>query len=382
MSLESLSISTVRSQCDACVNLFGHLLRSPSNTGHGLSDQEQIGEEAVHNSTKTSERERTKRIRDEYYRLMVWSGNIGVYAKVPASADDRLQHDMDVRDLVMRLLDRLQTDLERVNQYAVRAYSTEEIEYSSDSSDSSIHSTEIQDVFNRKINSSIRDVGHTIDQLFSALMLIRKSTRINSMARVSNFDFRQNYADQYVELFEDFQRYVEFYLKFTYRRPPNGEESTLELLENGSAMNEKLFQRLKDVAVFRRKALILKARHNRKLQGSVETHFPYLLLDHLSLAEGMSDIPIQQRHPMSTVSRGLHSDKLSATVVSRNIQQETRAPQYTLQQAPKSTRSAIAQRSTLDIPPPPRILTGASQFVCYICGLIQEAHVAEEDAWK
>lgn len=107
-------MATIRDSCDSCVEAYQRVLQPLQDDTFRL-------------------------LRVEFDRLKIWAGNIGVYAKSPASADDRLSTDEELRAIVMGLLSKLRAFLERLENLRLEA-SGERTTLSSDSSLSSFDS--------------------------------------------------------------------------------------------------------------------------------------------------------------------------------------------------------------------------------------------------
>ncbi len=303
-------------------------------------------------------------------RFKIWAGNLGVFAPKNASADHRLQDDEDVREVIVQMLNRLKQRLKQ----AINPPILEEAEESqgngeeSDDSNSSmaisldrdcdadIH-IELGDTFDPTDISrrAMADVDNIVNQLYRLAAVIRKPSSSSENVKVAKFLARQPDSPEDAE-YRDSMRW-----QIHYRHP-----------DASSALLERLIA----TVIFRRKKLEYRERHKMKLSQGFAHSEPVNRMPLLPTGMLHSDRPEMEHPGRSSPSRGSQSTyvkhysqtlRLSATdasSVDRN-----RLASYSKSVALTGlTKSAIARREELDVPPPPlQESDQAEEAICPYC---------------
>lgn len=222
----------------------------------------------------------------------------------------------------------------------------------------------------------VRRVRRIIGQLFSVLSLVRRPTSLGANEKVLNYDFASKLGHDYQELLGTLPDYLDSWLKQNFKSVSDSQQCTLP---------QFLFDRLKQAAIFRRKAWLLRSRHKRKLHGDVAARFDRVpFRQTITIQQNPASVASHDRADAKTIARGEAGSKiLSGTVPSITPEQiRLRQTKVTAQPTPKSSKSVIQQRGRLDVPFPPKRAAPAMEFDCYICGLTLDKVEAQEDRWK
>lgn len=157
-------------------------------------------------------------LQDELGRFKIWAGNLGVFAAGHASADYRLRYEPDIKDVIIRLLKRLENHLATIPSaeelHPVEDRRCEEDSASTYSSDSSLG---ISDASSQEANQELKDepasedsvlesISDTITHLYRITAIIKKPRSTKEEDRVRGWLARE--APRLDEQFRDLESYV------------------------------------------------------------------------------------------------------------------------------------------------------------------------------
>ena len=331
-----------------CVALFGRGLLSPSTNRQSSTDLEnQLG------------------------RFKIWAGNIGVFAAGNASLDFRLRNDPDVREVVLRMLTRLRRTIEQFINPSIAEMLVEE-EGDSDKSNSSTSSSVslVLSVGGDSQTSSLDGVPDQRQQLASASRLqimdsiisrlyrlsaiIRKPISFSENAKVARFiDKDHDRQDM-----EEYESHIRWQVQF---RHPQA--------------SQILVDRLVNAVVFRRKKLLYRERHQQKLSQGIDHVFGTDLTvpSDMNALKGYDRNPNQFRGSNSALLKVAATMKSSSRTMPLSATQASSVNRQGLASYAKSfalsgmTKSAIARREELDVPPPPEPTKETAEAICPYC---------------
>ena len=302
-------------------------------------------------------------VENQLGRFKIWAGTIGVFAAGNASTDARLKNDEDVKEIMIDMLFRLRKAIDGFLKATIVEESedddtSEQLESSDDSEASLILSIgDDSDAANpeEKISnhpiSSLQEIDGVISRLYQLSAIIRKPVTLQETARVAT----------YIEKVEDssdaaeFESHVRWQIRF---RMPDA--------------SERIVNRLVSAVLFRRRKLQYRARHQKKLSQGLEVAFQAeVLLPIISQQPQGKKIRIQrQGSPFLAASA---SGKSSSSTIPLSATEASVVNRRALASYPKSlaggsnlTRSAIARRDQLDVPPPPMSME-AEEAICPYC---------------
>lgn len=320
--------------------------------------------------------------------MKIWAGTMGVYAKPPASADDRLEEDSELRGLAIELLSTANHNL-RCLLRSIDQTDEAISQHSDSSSGSSLSSTEDEDEEGIEkpsyLEKAIQHLRHVTDQLFSLLHLVRQPTALSSNQKVFSYNFQANFADDYEDLIDNFASSVRIHLWRTFRSAELGPSAfSHDTLASKCSLPATLVERLVSSAVLRRKALMLKLRHSRKLWSTTNENMPSLE-QHGQKVIKLEGVDLTKPNiPVEPSSRVIDADsRYSQTVPSQLVQPQNQDSYgVSKMEFPRSSKSVVVQRAGLDIPAPPKIPIGETEFQCFICGHVLRREMAQTDFWR
>lgn len=318
-------------------------------------------------------------------RFKIWAGSIGVFAAGNASTDYRLRQDQDVKDIMIQMLARLKKNLEQlINLSSVAEENSEEdgdsdslhssassspslvLTLDSDSEASTEDSSEVQEKRGPSYDrlSAIEDI---ITRLYGLSAIIRKPTSFDEVAKVKNF-VAKNRDPQDIEEFESHIRW-----QTQFRHPK---------------ASATLIDRLASTVVFRRQKLLYRERHHGKLNQGVDQAFgldveiPDRSYPAKSKQDDMNTTRAKPRFLSSraTVKSSSHTLPYSATEASL-VNRIGLSPYATSVALSGMTRSAVARREQLDVPPPPRLIAEAEETVCPYCFEVVDKEKMKQAVW-
>jgi hypothetical protein len=293
-------------------------------------------------------------------RFQIWAGTIGVFAAGKASTDYRLRNDGDVKEIMVDMLSRLWKAIDKFLKPALVEESddasiSETSTSSADSAASLVLSIEDDSVTGTAEEStpvyqiaSLQEINGVISKLYRLSAIIRKPKSLRENARVAS----------YIEKVEDgpdqseYEAHVRWQVKFRLPDAP-----------------EKLVDRLVSAVVFRRRKLQYRERHQMKLSQGLEAAIQVILpgipnvLQQSKIQTPRQSSPFLKSAP--TVKSSSETMPLSATEAS-SVNRRGLAS-YSKSVAPSNlTKSAVARRDLLDVPPPPRP-TETTEAICPYC---------------
>ncbi|KAL9116855.1 MAG: hypothetical protein Q9187_006613 [Circinaria calcarea] len=335
----SKSVLSIARQCAA---LFGRALSSQS-----LGKQTRID------------------LENQLGRFKIWAGNIGVFAARSASLDYRLRNDQDIKEIMVQMLTRLWRTIEQlINPPLAEIQTSEDSECNqSDSSGSSSSLVVSLDADSEAPPGQLEDhspdrqiqtVDSIITRLYRLSAIIRKPTSFSENAKVTKFiDKAHDGGDM-----EEYVSHIRWQIQFRF---PD--------------TSPVLAERLVNAVVFRRKKLMYRERHQYKLNQGVDDAFglDVLVLNSLDgpITRGRDAIKVP-RHSSpflkvaATVKSSSQTVPFSATQAS-SVNRQGLASYAKSSALSGITKSAVARRDQLDVPPPPRPESETEEAVCPYC---------------
>ncbi|KAL9000162.1 MAG: hypothetical protein Q9188_005728 [Gyalolechia gomerana] len=299
-------------------------------------------------------------------RFKIWVGSIGVFAAGKASTDYRLRNDEDVKELLIDLLIRLRRAVDRflkpvIDEETDNDQPSESAESSDDSEASLVLSiggesgkssvNTVESKFPSHQVTSLQEIDNIISKLYRFSAIIRKPTSLQENTRVAKFIEKDEDRSDATE----FDSHVRWQIRF---RMPDA--------------TEEIVDRLASAVIFRRHKLSYRERHQKKLSQGVESAF-------------QAEVPLQvkptglQRRNGPTqrqtglVLKSAASVKSSSNTAPLSATQASSINRRALASYPKSlaggsnvTKSAVARRDRLDVPPPPKSVN-TTEAVCPYC---------------
>lgn len=299
-------------------------------------------------------------IENQLGRFKIWAGAIGVFAAGTASTDARLRNDEDVKEIMMDMLIRLRKALDGFLRPSI-AEESEDEEASGESDDSeaslilsigdeSDAATSEEHTPSHQVDS-LRDIDGVISRLYRLSAIIRKPNSLHENTRVASFIEKAEEGPEAA----DFEAHARWQIK--YRLPD---------------ASPKMVDRLVNAVIFRRRKLLYRERHQKKLSQGVEAAFQAeIVLPALLKPSQKRKLPTQPQSSLFLKSgatvRSLSSTiPLSATEASAVNRRALASYPKSLAGGSNLTRSAIARRDQLDVPPPPKP-TEAAEAICPYC---------------
>lgn len=359
---------------------------------------------------KSKDRKTSTRLENELGRVKIWAGNIGVFADGNASTDHRLRNDPDIKlaivQMLMRVVKELETSMEpstvkpsqpTISQSSHQSATSESLPSSRSPSPSLVISSEsdMESVLMPEDKSArppsgdshIQVVEEIVGRLYRLASVIRRPITYSENARIAAFA-RTNPAAH--DLCAELASHIRFQIEhIQFRR----NESDLE--SGVPPVPPFLVNRLVQAAVFRRERLLYRERHQKKLGHGSKFADPINLeagntmggqpMPHLAISEKaalLNEDNASQKpaKPPTSLRSSLRTVPLSATEASlitppdRNLKPRSGASSAV-------TRSAVARREHLDVPPPPRIDAGTKDVICPYCFMILRASVTKPELW-
>ncbi|KAB8300074.1 hypothetical protein EYC80_000307 [Monilinia laxa] len=322
-------------------------------------------------------------LENELGRFKIWAGNLGVFAPGRASADYRLRDDVDIKEVLVQMLDRLRQSTKQAMDPPVILEEEEELvqdDSSTTSSDDSMAisldkdsdvgseadspSTQSTDV----VSNALGSIRETINRLYRLSTIIKKPNSSNENVKVANFMAKEEASEE----LKEFETSVRWQIQF---RLPNTSPALLD--------------RLVDAAVFRRRKLEYRERHKEKLSQGVEHSFASELVVPLFPKETVLRPPGAQRKRAAGLRRESGSSRGSLSTMQYSATEASSVNRLKFASYPKSvapsgiTKSAIARREQLDFPAPPSKSEGESkEAICPYCFRIIDREDMAQARWK
>lgn len=319
----------------------------------------------------THEGEFVAAIHREYDRYKIWAGSIGVYARSPVSADDRLKADSTLYQMTVDIVSDLSEHLTPKDADATSSDESSSSDPDSDEETQELKSTmkeqtrtlqndrwtEVLRLMTKEQRRILRDVRSCISQLYSILSLVRQPRALVDAAVYTDDDIiRDMGMDIHQELIQNYSSHIDWHLNVLLPRQSSQFQAS-----------EVINDRLLDACIHRRKALLRRHRHNRKIKGEVGKAFAS------TQKQDLKTVSPSQAHLSSSMAGGKSvaaTTQVSSTVVS-TPQNDTSTSDSAREGHTSSlpSKSVVAQQKGLDIPPPPLMPPGHTEFTCYVCGL-------------
>lgn len=170
---------------------------------------------------------------NQFGRLKVWAGNLGVFTKGPASADYRLREDSIIKDLVIKLLCRLTIKLDQFSDRPsmnTRSSSLEDQDRLSDGSSSSLGlssdtDTDSENGVDQDIDSlqksnnrqmDLNDVNVIITRLYKITSIINKPVPAREHDKVQ--DWFASEGSQLEHQLSELRSFTDWLIKNKYPR--------------------------------------------------------------------------------------------------------------------------------------------------------------------
>jgi hypothetical protein len=329
---------------------------------------------------------------NEQGRLKIWAGNIGIFATGTASTDYRLRDDPEIKEVMVSMLDRLRSTLQRILELPKVDESTEDEEGDeidvggSEESTSSSEASLVLDIDegdngsietpqisgHASIQDSIETCKTTITNLYRLSAAIKKPVSYSENAKVTRFMHKEQEKAEEAGGEDEFLSHVKWLFSFRYKQ-----------------VSPKITDRLINAIVFRRKRLEYRKRHQEKLQHGVEDVFDSQSDEAVQFSnETIQQKNIIQQHisrtrRVNSLTKGetsqLKLDTFSATDAS-SVNHLKVSPY------PKSialsgvTRSGIARREQLDVPHF-SIRTQGKEVICPYCFRVIDTADVQGHRW-
>lgn len=299
-------------------------------------------------------------LENQLSRFKIWAGNIGVFAAANASIDFRLRNDPDIKEIMIQMLARLRKSIEQLINPSLAETEAPEDSGSHHSSPSSSSSASL--VLSLDATSEpgsidqnpIRVIDSVITRLYRLSAVIRKPISFSENSKVSRFiDKVQDKQDM-----EEYEIHIRWQIEF---RHPNA--------------SPWLIDRLANAVVFRRKKILYQERHQQKLGQGIDNAFAKEVL-----LPGGSDVikptgfnTLQIRRHNSPYLKVAATVKSSSPTIPFSATEASSVNRQGMHSYAKSvafsgmTRSAIARREQLDVPPPPQPEGETTEVICPYC---------------
>ncbi|KAL8668599.1 MAG: hypothetical protein Q9168_006776 [Polycauliona sp. 1 TL-2023] len=312
-------------------------------------------------------------IQNQLGRFKIWAGTIGVFAAGKASADARLRNDEDIKEIMIDMLLRLRRAIDAFLKPVIVEESDDDLksdeENSSDESEGSLvlsiggesDATSMETRVLDHHNTTLKDMDNVISNLYRLSALIRKPTSTQENTRVANYIEKGEEGPEMA----DFETHVRWQVKF---RLPDAVDEIVD--------------RLVRAVIFRRRKLNYRKRHQQKLSQGVQSAFGNeVLLSTMPMAPKYKGTHGQFRSgPLlrspATVKSSSNSIQLSATEASTVNRRALASYPKSVAGGSNITKSAVARRDQLDVPPPPKSADTAEAICPYCFEVVDKANMA------
>ena len=314
-------------------------------------------------------------------RFKIWAGNLGVFVPGTASADYRLRNDEEIREILVQMLTRLKKNIEQAidppvpeleedNNSQDAATSSESSSSSPslrlDDDDSNPDASGEVEVLEAPSRNPLGEIDDIITRLYRLSAIIRRPNSSSESARVAKYIEKGTHGRD----LEDFESHVRWQIQFRNPETP-----------------PRLLDRLVSAVVARKKRLLYRERHQEKLKQGVDDYFT-------------PDLPVPTTSQLVTGAvKGVSHPKSSSLRRTAIMQRSSQTGPYSVTDAstvnrprlasyPKSvalsgvTKSAVARREQLDIPPPPRFeMSETTEVVCPYCFKVVDKEETKQPRW-
>lgn len=317
-----------------------------------------------------------RKLSEEYHRLRIWACAIGVFTISPASADNCLDNDEELRDYANQLLEDLQDVLSHVERYAKLELGL----WDGNMSDSSDSLPDSESIVQSKMNLYLSQLQAIQNRLFALAALTRQPSTLVNNQKLDSFDFQGEYPNQYEEWITAFEQSIKFYIWRTFRSSELPRDLTL--MESVCALPKHLIERLTSAAVLRRKVLILKSRRIRRSWENVDREMPTSLerktFSSASTTSKISEnVVAKQPNELSRNTSESWPKSVGLQILPGQKAESEKQPAFY-----HSSNPSVILRSKLDMPPPPIVPESRSHFTCFVCGLLLEREMLQPDTWR
>ena len=335
---------------------------------------------------------------NQFDRFKIWAGNIGVFAPSTASTDYRLREHSDLRDVILKLLERIQRrishhdredlpmpsqgtkDLQSIVESAVPtspASSTSSLQISESSHSEDEPSGIIPPKSGASVKEELQAVSDIIDRLYRLSSIIRRPLKFTGSAQVAKFSGKDEKAQQESADLESFMRWH------------LDREFPLEAAHEAYARRSILIDRLVGAVSFRRRRFLYQKRHVRKLQSLGLVSRPEhaavvtsdIARDVKQPAVDAAGNPMPQKSAADSKNAAIaRTGVLSATVASEVPKADARA--YASSDSGLTTRSAALRRTKLDVPSLPTALPASKEIICPYCFIPLDRKQTDARGWR
>jgi hypothetical protein len=352
-AISSMSSMTITRAARCCAQAFVRRLQA-DQLAHDRSDP------AVETVTQLS-------------RFKIWAGNIGVFAQGAASIEHRLRDDPDIKDVLVRMLQRLEQKIDELSQPIDSEIQREMIdEFSDSSSDSSTQDSEEEDLNDddvgecstRQRSSPLQRIQVIITNLYRITSAIKKPQSSREYDRVLTWA-SEGPADMKEELEE-----LTSHLHWTFGQKHPG-------LARSTALTERLIE----TSVRRRKTLLYRQSHREKLQSGTEDWFRPRNPQSMTRST-LSPETSRSAFPLPSSSAAQKPVGLAQTQASSVYRAgfSGRAKPRTLQSVSPSIAYGLGQ---LDVPQPPKPEAEGMEVLCPYCNLaLDQITLSSPISWK
>ncbi|KAH7136155.1 hypothetical protein B0J11DRAFT_520040 [Dendryphion nanum] len=339
----------------------------------------------------------SSKLDDQFGRFKIWTGSLGVFAADTASADYRLRDEPAVKDVLISILARLSqklSDLEKTAKLPMieeegssiseektksthpqsppsSQASSSSLELSSDSDSEpgsgpeSARGIKSADSDYQCEHHDLSDIIDIMDRLYRFSAAVRKPVSTSENERVARFTEK---AKDSLEL-EDYESFVRWQIR---RWCP---DTTVVLVE-----------RLVQMVISRRLRLLYRERHQQKLNSGshewfdVAQHSDHPTPIQVTEARGPQarEVTFEEPQPRKKDQKAV---TLATSVTKASSINHVPVSVYERSIAPTGvTKSAIARRGGLDVPPPPRPKYG-QEVKCPYCSRFLKKEELKEVRW-
>ncbi|KAL8703693.1 MAG: hypothetical protein Q9201_003127 [Fulgogasparrea decipioides] len=302
-------------------------------------------------------------VENQLGRFKIWAGSIGVFAAGKASTDFRLRNDESVKEVLIEILIRLRRAIDGfLKPVVVEETEDDQTSGSADSSEDSEGSlvlsiggessaTTVESEIPSHHITVLQDIDSIISKLYRFSAIIRKPTSFQENIRVVKFIEK---VDDRLDLTE-FESHVRWQISF---RLPDA--------------SDEIIDRLANAVIFRRRKLSYRERHQKKLSQGVESAFQaeVLLPVKPTIPQRKKGPTRRQNGPLLKSAASVESSSrtvpLSATEASTVNRRALASYPKSLAGGSNITKSAVARRDQLDVPPPPKS-EDTREAICPYC---------------
>lgn len=305
-------------------------------------------------------------LKDQLARFKIWAGILGVFAGGHSSADYRLRDDPDIKDIIIKLLQRLADNLESTPLQDASSQGPSEPEgkddednYSSDSSLGLSEDVDLQDEEDEAptetpLPQNIKVIDETITHLYKITSIIKKPDPNKEDHRISLWLKKEGSRLEH-EL-QDLESYIEWSIERNFPR-----------LEKSPSLKDRLVQ----TVLYRRRRLLYRESHRIKLEYGTHDSFVPKAPEPASQSQPRLE-PQTDEEPDGSIPTPPIFQRKAVTFVDTEASAVNRKGFSTY--AKSAVLSAITPSvqeglEHLDVPPPPELSAGGAEAICPYCSL-------------